>query len=67
MLFICKVIVLTVSSEAYTLSQSVVIYKNTLVGTVIITSSVTTLLIALNPKINQSLSLSLTLTIFIVQ
>ena len=67
MLFIRKAIVLTASGEAYALSQSVVVRKDTLVGAVVIANDVTTLLIALNPEINQSLPLSLTLTIPIVQ
>ena len=67
MLFICKAIVLTASGEAYALSQSVVVRKDTLVGAVVIASGVTTLLIALGPEINQSLPFSLTLTIPIVR
>ena len=67
MLFICKAIVLTANGEAYALSQSVVVRKDTLVGAVVITSSVTTLLIAFGLEINQSLPFSLTLTIPIVR
>ena len=66
-MFIRKAIVLTASGEAYALSQSVVVRKDTLVGAVVIASGVTTLLIAFGPEINQSLPLLLTLTIPIVR
>ncbi len=66
-MFICKAIVLIASGEACALSQSVVVCKDTLVGAIVTASGVTTLLSAHGPKINQTLSLPLTLTIPIIR